>query len=125
MVRQFLDVVHQAVELPLRIDLLPAAQREAVEALVVAEVGKHRLHRGEAPPVEGATLRAVDGPAHDLGVAWRRATRLAAEETDLPGLRLLRRAQAALALGAGHAIALRPWNFTATKPLWMQFAPFR
>ena len=33
--RQLLDVVHQAVELPLRVDLVPASKREAVKALVV------------------------------------------------------------------------------------------
>src|SRR5512145_2333724 len=33
-VRQLLDVVHQAVELPLPVDLLPTSQGEAVEPLV-------------------------------------------------------------------------------------------
>ena len=91
--RQLLDVVHQAVELPLRIDFRSPAQREAIESLVMADVGEDRLDRGEAPAIERAALRAVDGPAHDVGVARRRGGGLAAEETDLPGAGLVRRAQ--------------------------------
>lgn len=45
MMRELLDVVHQAVELPLRIAPLLLAQREPAQPLVVAQVTKHRLHR--------------------------------------------------------------------------------
>ena len=41
--RQLLDVVHQTVELPLRIHLRSAAQGKAVEPLVVSEVAEHRF----------------------------------------------------------------------------------
>ncbi len=41
-VRQLLDVVHHAVELPLRIDFPASAQREAIEPFVVPEVAEHR-----------------------------------------------------------------------------------
>jgi hypothetical protein len=47
-VRQLLDVVHQAVELPLRIDLGLPSQGEAVQFLVRSEVAEHRFHGGEA-----------------------------------------------------------------------------
>jgi hypothetical protein len=50
--RQLLDVVHQAEELPLRIHLPLSSQREAIQPLVVADVAEHRLHRGEASPVQ-------------------------------------------------------------------------
>ncbi len=43
MIRQLLDVVHQAVKAPLRVDFRLATQREAVQALVVPDVAKHRL----------------------------------------------------------------------------------
>jgi len=71
--RQLLDVVHQAEELPLRIDLLPPAQGEAIQPLVVTQVGKHRLHRGEASAVEPSASFGVDGPLHALAVARRGA----------------------------------------------------
>jgi hypothetical protein len=48
-VRELLDVVHQAEQLPLRIDFLPAAQCEPALPLVVTQVAEHRLHRGKAP----------------------------------------------------------------------------
>ena len=66
--RQLLDVVHQGVQLPLAVHLGLAAQREAVELLVVTQIGEHRLHRGEAPAVFGAALCAVDALLHLLGV---------------------------------------------------------
>ena len=65
---QFLDVVHQAEELELPIDLLLPAQGEAAQALVVAQVGEDRLHGGHAPVVQGSALVAVDERAHALGV---------------------------------------------------------
>lgn len=49
MMRQFLDVVHQAAKLPLGVHFLAPAQREAVQPLVGHQVAEHRLHRGEAP----------------------------------------------------------------------------
>ena len=73
--RQLLDVVHQAEELPLRIDFLLPAQREAVQPLVVAEVAEHRLHRGEAPAIQLPSAFRIDGPLHALAVAHRAAGR--------------------------------------------------
>ena len=54
--REFLDVVHHAVELPLRIDFALAPERKAIKTLVVAQVAKHRFHRGDAPAVLCAAL---------------------------------------------------------------------
>ena len=51
MVRQLLDVVDEAEELPLPVDLRSTAQREAVEPFVVAEIAEHRFHGAEAPAV--------------------------------------------------------------------------
>ncbi len=48
-VHQFLDVVHQAEQLPLRAHLAQAPEREAAQPLVVPKVGEHRLHGGDAP----------------------------------------------------------------------------
>ena len=52
MMREFFNVVHDAVELPLGVDLGLASEREAIKSLVVAQVAKHRLHRGDAPALE-------------------------------------------------------------------------
>ena len=54
--REFLDVVDEAEELPLCIDFLPAAERESIEPLVVAHVAEDWLHRREA--LSNATGRA-------------------------------------------------------------------
>ena len=59
-----LNVVHQAVELPLRRDLGASAQREAAHALVVPGVGEHRLDRGDAPAVQRLPPWRVNRPAH-------------------------------------------------------------
>ena len=47
MMRQLLNVMDEAEELPLRIDLLLSAQREAIEPLVVPDIRKHRFNRGK------------------------------------------------------------------------------
>jgi len=70
--RQLLDVMNKAEELPLCIDLLLAAQREAIEPLVVSDVSEHRLDGGKPSPVQGLTFRAVDRPFHEIGVAHLR-----------------------------------------------------
>ena len=105
--RQLLDVVYQTEELPLRIHFRSPAQREAVEFLVVADVGEDRFHRGEASSVERTPLWAVDRPLHDLGVAHFAARRPPTKEADLPGLRRLGFPQTPVALVARHAIAQR------------------
>ena len=53
MMRQLLDVVNQAVQIPLRVHLWLGSQREAVEPLVVPQVGEHRLDDGDAPRRRG------------------------------------------------------------------------
>ena len=45
------DVAHQAKEWLLPVHLRAPAQREAIEPLVVAHIGKRRLHGGEAAAV--------------------------------------------------------------------------
>ena len=45
--RQLLDVMDEAEALPLRIDLLLSAEREAVEPLVVPGIAEHRFNRGK------------------------------------------------------------------------------
>lgn len=45
-----LDVVHQTIPLPLSVDFCALAQREAIQARVVAQIREDRFHGGEAPP---------------------------------------------------------------------------
>ena len=47
MMRQLFDVMDEAIELPLRINLLLASQRKAVEPFVVPEIAEHRFDGGE------------------------------------------------------------------------------
>lgn len=65
-VGQLLDVVHHAVQPPLRDRLLPAAQVQPREPLVVPQVGEHRLHRADALAVQAPSVHRVDGPLHAL-----------------------------------------------------------
>lgn len=77
------DVVGQTEELPLAIDFGAAAQRGAIEPLVVAPVPKHRLHGAEACIVPSPALRRIDALFHAGGVTLGRVGGLAAEEGDL------------------------------------------
>jgi len=54
---QLLDVVHHAVQVPLRVDFGATPVVEARQALVVPDVAKHRLHCADALAVELAPLR--------------------------------------------------------------------
>ena len=65
---ELLDVVDEAEELPLRLDLLPATERESIEPLVVADVAEDRLHRGEALAVACTTGGRIDSFLHSVGV---------------------------------------------------------
>ena len=64
--RQLFDVVHQAEERPLPLDLRAAAEREAPEPLVVAEIPEHRLHDAEALRVALPMQRLVTSRLHPL-----------------------------------------------------------
>ena len=87
--RQLLDVVDQAEELPLRIDFGFSSQGEAIEPLVVSDVAEHRLHRREASAVEHPALWRIDAFFHPVGVTLRRVRGLALEEGDLARFGLL------------------------------------
>jgi len=63
---QLIDAVRQAVRSPLRIDFGPAAQREAVQTLVVPDVAKHRLNRADALQIQLSASRCVSCLLHQL-----------------------------------------------------------
>ena len=107
MMRQLLDVVNQAVQVPLRIHLRLRSQRETIQALVVPKVGEHRFDDRDAPAIEPSSAEAIDGVLHAFGVAKRRALVLV-EEGDLANRGALGMSQAPVTHRAGHAIALRP-----------------
>jgi hypothetical protein len=108
--RQLLDVVYQAVELPLRIHLLLPSEGEAVQLFVVAQVAEHRFHRGKASAIANAAFRTVDEGFHFVGEG-RCPIDLALEERHLPGLGFFRGAQATVTLVARHAVLLRALKF--------------
>lgn len=106
-VGQFVDVVDEAEELPLPVDLRPPAEGEAREPLVVAQVREDRFHGREAAPVLRPALGGSEAPLHlpreALGAPGRRPV----EAHHLPRGGPLGRAQAPRAMRARHAVALR------------------
>lgn len=66
-VRQFLDVVHRAIQFPLSVDLLLASEREAVHPLVVSDVAEHWGDRCKPASDHLAALVGVGLALHPLG----------------------------------------------------------
>ena len=97
-VRQFLDVVHQAVKFPLRIHLRFSPEGEAVKLLVVPQVAKHGFYCSEAPAIACTPFRAVDTLPHLVGVAFLIC--FAVQERHLSGLGLLRSEQTTISMCA-------------------------
>ena len=56
---QLLNVVHHAIKIPLRIDLLAPTVVKASQAFVVPDVGKHRLHRANALAAKNWNLTPI------------------------------------------------------------------
>ena len=104
MMRQLLDIVYQAVQVPLRVHLALGAQRKPIQPFVVTQVGEHRLDDGDAPPIEPAAPVTVDRPLHALGVGQWRGLVLR-KESHLPRRGSLGVAKAALSQMAGQAVA--------------------
>src|SRR6185437_7168157 len=104
---ELLDVVHEAEELPLRVDLHSPAQREAIESLVVSQIPEDWLYGPEALAVARSTLWGVEAPLHPIGVARSCIAGSAMEEGHLAHHGLLRRAQALRAERTRQAVALR------------------
>ena len=102
--RPLLDVVDQGEQLPLAVNFLSAAQREAAESLVVADVSEDRFDGCETSPVLLSTECAVDARAHGLRV---RRCGFACEQRDLPILRLVGLAQTLRAQGTVATSGLR------------------
>ena len=63
---QRLDVVHQAVKAPLRVNFRSAAPREAVQALVVPDVVKRQLRRANVLAIKLPVFGRIDRVAHVL-----------------------------------------------------------
>ena len=106
--RQLLDVLHETEEFSLPVDLLPTAEREAIQSLVRAEVAKHRFHSGEPPGMTRPLLGLVDPPVHARPVRVQTRRGLARKERDLARRRRGPRAQTLRAERAGSTVALRP-----------------
>ena len=72
--------MHQAVQVPLRAHLGFAPQREAAHALVVADVGEHRLHGGDAlARVGSVALPALEAGKLAASLGARRSQALRAQ----------------------------------------------
>ena len=103
MVRQLLDFMHHAVQLPLSIHLGFSAQRKAVQALIAAQVTKHRFHCRKPACDHQPTRIRIDFLLHPLNMILL-GIALALQESNLPYLGFLGCAQAFMALRARHAI---------------------
>ncbi len=68
--RQFLDVVRQAVQRPLRVDLLSPTQREPIQPFVMPQIAKDRLDSGKAPPITRFAFFTVNRSFHLVTVAF-------------------------------------------------------
>ena len=109
MIRQLLDIMHHAKQLPLPIYFDLPAQRKAVQTLITAQVAKHRFHRRKAARDHLSARVGIDLHLHQvdmifLGIAF------ALQESDLPCLGFLGGTQTFLASLARYAIL-----FGATK----------
>jgi hypothetical protein len=62
--------VRQAIQLPLTLHLLFAPQTEAIQALIAADVAKHRLNHRHAMTVNHFALLAIDSVFHPVGIRW-------------------------------------------------------
>ncbi len=60
MIRQFLNIMHHAKQLPLSIYLGSATQRKALQAFILAQVTKRRLHCRKTARDYLCTLSGVD-----------------------------------------------------------------
>ncbi len=107
---QLLDVMSEAIELPLPIHLAAASQGEAIKPLVPSQVAEHGLHGGKAPSDHLPAELRIDPRLHPVGVSFV-SLAFALEERYLPGLRLLGPAQTLDSERAWHAIALSATEF--------------
>src|SRR5712691_8791778 len=115
MMRQLLDIVNQAVQVPLRVHLRLRSQREAIQALVVPKVGEHGFDDRDAPAVESSSAEAVDSALHAFGVAKRRALILV-EEGDLADRSALGMSQAPSRIVQGTQSRFVPLNLWCRRP---------
>lgn len=85
----FTDVVHHAVQQPLRVHFAFAAQAEAAQSARAADVAEHGFDNREPPAVLVATVLGVDLALHLRAVRFGQAERTSGEEHHLPYRRSL------------------------------------
>lgn len=109
MMRQFLNIVHQAIQLPLPIHLGPSTQRKAMQPFVAPDIAKHGLDRRETTGDHGSTHVGVDFGFHFIGFTG--ATALALKEGDLACFCFLGCSQTFVTALARYAVLLRAGEF--------------
>ena len=80
-VRELFDIVHQTKQFPLSIDFGAPAQCEVIESLVVPQIRKHRLDRGEASAILFSSTRRIDARFHAHRVCVARVERVGRDAT--------------------------------------------
>ena len=79
--QDFFDVVDQAVELPLDVDLATAPQRETIQFFLCPDIAENRLHYPKPFAVNFTSLQRIDLLLHLIG---QTADWFAVEVTNLP-----------------------------------------
>ena len=116
MMRQFLNVVHQAIQRPLPVHLLLATQAEAAELCISAQVAQDRLHRGKTARNHASARVRVDPRLHPVGET-RMPWAFALKEGDLSGLCLLQGTQTFVPPRTGEASLFRSATRDRRKPI--------
>lgn len=100
------NVVHQAVQFPLPINLGLAAQRKAIQSLVGPQIPEHRFDRGKSPAVESPPLLGINRCIHTICIAQGVERAFRSDEATL--LPVLLRMQCRL--GSGFQLLSLPYE---------------
>ena len=109
--------LHEAKEQPLAVDLRAAAQREAIEPLVVSEVAKHGLHGAKALAIQLAPRGGIETLLHAQRVRLGVRILASTKEGDIADHRGVRRPQTLRAQRTRRAVALRAAKVFAHVPV--------
>lgn len=101
------DIVHQAVEQPLAVDLGLASEGKTIKAFGGTQIGEHRFGSRKAALIDVLPECGIDSAFHLRGESFARRLRTSIEEHDLAYLRLLGMAKTLGAQAAGEAGGLR------------------
>ena len=122
MIRQLLNIMHQAVQLPLPIHLGFSTQRKAVQALIAAQVAEHRFHCRKAARDHQSTGIGIDFLLHPLDMILLFIA-FSLQERNLSCFGFLGGAQTFIAQRARYAILFGATEFNRHIPCLLYTSP--